>query len=282
MIRPHIHPFGLVACCLLFHISCTRQDKDPVPAANSKKLKSIIFNITGNRQVSIVDLAYDGSDRLIQYNQRTEDLATTPARVLFSASHSLSYNGSNEYPSKNITTMLNGDVDSTVYYYDVNARVILDEHYHLGNKNFRNEYVYVNPNFVLVSQYKNLGLGLELAIRDSVYFDSENKITQQRQHSVAANYALFSNYTYDNKINPRGNISAFKHIFTLNGSELNYYLRSPANYTHFHVTSTTAYTLDHVVSYVYDAEGYPVSDAGHKVSTNPTIVQDYTTRYEYY
>jgi hypothetical protein len=282
MIRPNIYSFGILACCLFFLISCTRQDKDPVRPASAKKLKRILFNITGNKQASIVDLAYDASDRLIQYNQRTEDSATNPVKTLFSANHSLSYNGSNGHPSRNVTTMLNGDVDSTVYIYDVNARVILDEHYHLGKKNIRNEYVYVNPNFVIISQYRELGQGLELAVLDSVYFDSENKITQERQYNVAANYAFFSNYSYDNKINPRGHISAFKHIFTLNGSELNSYLRSPANYTHFQLTSTTAYTLDHVVSYVYDAEGYPVSDAGHKNSTNPTIVQDYTTRYEYY
>jgi len=283
---PKVHPYTVVILffSMALLISCNKEDTNgTLPNTPPvKKLKRTYTSYTGKTKAVISELSYDINGRLVQYNLLEQDSATLPAKIISFQNVTLFYEGVNEYPHKSIIELPNGRIDSMIYFYDNQARVIREQLYHLGNITNRNEYTYINPGQVTVTVYlEQGGPGPSLYEVDSVFFDAQDRITEGREH-VIVGYGFSTSYSYDTKINPYSNIGAYKHIFSLYVRDHSYTYRSPNNWTHFHANGSNSYTMDNTKIHVYDTDSYPVSCTGHIETTNPSQAENYTTKFEYY
>jgi len=281
------NPYKVFALILsiFFLASCSKDDGTTRPVDDTpqwKKLKRTYASYTGGR-TEITDFTYDTNGRLIQHDFLREDTSTVPVTIIFSEKTTLTYEGENEYPSSATIVRSNGKVYSATYSYDNQSRVTREELQYQNNVEVRSDYTYINPSLVRVSEYHEGFIpGTNYTISDSFYFDAENRVTEGRHNEPNLSYSF--NFDYDTKNNAYSGITAFKHVFTLNGSTRVVPRRSPNNVTHYQSHATTSpSTEDHVINYVYDAESYPVSCHGRiEWTLNSTDVQEYDTKFEYY
>lgn len=290
MLKHTISKLAILSIIIFQVTSCSKESTEPSPSTPTpnppivKKLKRINTAFSGTTRAFIEDFVYDANGRLTEYNYRLEDSATTPVQILSSTNSSLYYVGSNVYPIKTIIRLTNGDIDSTLYYYDSQARSIREEHYHLGIMNIKTEFNYLSSQLITRSQFQETGSGIGLFLYDSIYIDAQNKVIEGKEYNIPSGSGLYTNYTYDLKKNPFSNIEAFKHIFSFFVTDRRYNYRAPNNIIDYQANAIgSTYTMNfNYNNYLYDSANYPISYNLHKESTNPTNTEDTKVIFSYY
>lgn len=270
--------------------SCKKNNSaDPIVGVTTEnnvngKIKRIIESATGTRKADIYTFEYDASNRLTKFKEWSEDSTFNPIKISGENYCSLIYSGASDFPTKSITSHATPSIDSTLYYYDAQNRVIKENWYRNSNVNtVRNLYSYGLSNLIVRTSYN--GALLQLFETDSLIRDNQGKIIETRRYNASNVYTGKSLFTYDTKINPLSYLNAFKYIFTLNGDDSRgEFYRAANNVTlqkSFDATSTIFYNL--TANYSYNSNSFPISGSGVTTSTfaTPTI-QNYTTTFEYY
>jgi hypothetical protein len=289
---PKTNPYKVLALFLSisFLTSCTKDDEtsrpvdEPPPA---KKLKRVYESHVGSPNAEITDFAYDSKGRLVQHDFLRQDTTTSPATVIFTEKTTLTYDLENEYPASATVVRSNGYNYSVAFFYDNQSRIIREELQLPGGGvpnggHVRIDYEYLNPQLVAVNEYHENPPFNNYTISDTIYLDDQNRTTQGMHHEPAFSESF--SFDYDTKNNAYSGITAFKHVFSLNGFVRIYPRRAPNNFTRLqgHYT-TSSRTEDQVINYVYDAESYPVTCQGHiEWVSNTTTVVDYNIKYQYY
>ena len=273
----------LVTCLIVVLVSCKKSStSNPVnPTGNvSGKLKRITQSDPINRLAYITSLEYDGNNRLIKFNEWTEDSSFTPVKITDANYSLLAYGGTNDFPVKNIITEKSGIIDSTLYYYDLQNRVIKEDYYYGNAISVRNTYSYLSSTVVMLNKYNKSGSTLQLQHVDSLIYDAQSKIMETRFHNPANVYTGNGTYLYDNKSNPLSTVNAFKYIYTLYGDDLKYFYKAPNNLVTFNkVIPPSNSTISYVLN--YSSNSFPI-DGSATISGSSVPSQTFKLKYEYY
>ena len=272
-----------VTCLMAVLISCKKSSTSETinPTGNvSGKLKWITQSDPINRLAYITSLEYDGSNRLTKFNEWTEDSSFTPVKITDANYSFLAYSGTNDFPTKNIITEKSGIIDSTLYYYDLQNRVIKEDYYYGNSISVRNTYSYLSSTVVLLNKYNKSGTTLQLQQIDSLIYDAQSSIKETRFHNQANVYTGTGTYLYDTKINPLSTVNAFRYTFTLYGDDLKYFYKSPNNLMVFNkVTPPSNSTISYVLN--YSTNSFPVNGSA-TVSGSSVPSQTFKIKFEYY
>jgi hypothetical protein len=223
---------SLVGFTLLLN-SCSK-DTTPVIGGNndnnvSGKLKKIIQSVTGTGTAYITSLEYDVSNRVTKFNEWYEDSTFTPIRISNANYSVFTYTGASTYPAKNTITDEAGAVDSTIYYYDIQNRVIREDYYQNNYIVTRNIYSYISPALTKAGKYYSSGGVLQLNGTDSMLYDSQGKITETRFYNSLNIYSGKDTYLYDVKSNPLAALNVFKVVYSLYGDDRKDFYKSLNN-----------------------------------------------------
>ncbi|MGB4842935.1 MAG: hypothetical protein WBP16_00570 [Ferruginibacter sp.] len=255
---------------------------DPVVTSGTK-LKRIIQSYVGSRQAIITSLTYDASGRLLTFNEWEEDSSFTPVKITHANYSAFTYNGAAEYPIKNTVSHVSVNIDSTLYTYDSQNRVIKEENIYNGQVNLRNIYTYLSPTVVLFGKYVRSAGVLAFQGNDSLIFDSQKRIIEKRDYDFANVYSGYFTCQYDNKNNPFALIKMFDHIFTLYCDDAKFFYRSPNNLAGYSQVTLPSYLENLSVTYTsYNAANYPLTSTASVTSGSPGSTQNFTLTYEYY
>jgi hypothetical protein len=249
----------------------------------SGKLKRIIESTIGTRTAYIYTFDYDASNRLTKLKEWSEDSTFNPIKISGEKSSTLIYSGASDFPTKSITTRATGIIDSTLYYYDAQNRVIKEDWYRNNANTFRSLCSYGSNNLIVIKSY--IGSLLQLSATDSIVRDNVNKIIETRSYNAANIYTGKSVSTYDTKINPLSYLNAFKYIYALNGDDRRgEFYRAPNNVTLFKaMDASSSIFYSQNANYNYSTNSFPISASASTVRTSTsTVTQNYIIAYEYY
>lgn len=245
---------------------------------SSNKLKRIIASYA-TRKADIILVEYDASDRMTKFSEWTEDSTFTPIKITGANYISFVYSGTGTIPLKSTITHQPGGtgIDSTLYYYDATNRIIKEDCYKNNQITGRNDYTYLSPTKIIRSNYYSSGGPLILGRRDSMTFDSQNRILES-QNTLATSTDK-DVYSYDNKINPFATNNVFMNVYTLYVDDRKFYYRSPNNMTTY-TNTVSSNILSLQSNYLYNPNTQPLS--GTSILTYGTTVINYSLKYEYY
>lgn len=252
--------FFLVVTCLVI-TSCKSDQTPPNPdpihtdsTAVSGKLRKVIASYIGIRRADIFTITYDVSGRVSVFREERHDSSVTPIRVWGFNIMTFQYNGTSDRPAKVLITDSTSIVDSTVYRYDNQNRLIQDDYYHTGTLYNRNTFQYVGANTVIRERFHSTGTGVPnvMGRRDSIIYDAQGNLREM--HGTSSSWK--ETYSYDNKVNPFSKLSFSKHINTFYVDDSRFTYRTPNNINNMLRTGFDTGSLNN--TFIYSSNGYPV------------------------
>ena len=271
--------FAKFICIILVLGACKKGSNDEPSNSNtnvSGKIKRIVYSNPSTRKASIKTFEYDGNNRISKLNYWMEDSSSNPVTITYKSYSSLSYDGTNQFPNKNTITKDLGEIDSTLYYYDLQNRITKEDFYIGSQVGSRNTYSYLSPGVILQTYYVLIGSTLLVSTIDSLLYNSQNKLLEMRFYAENGTYRGNATFEYDDKSNPLSSISAFTYIYSLNNDDFGLLFRAPNNLiktidNQSSGTYITNYTLN------YSLNSFPINGTSttNTSSTISTITYDY-------
>ena len=263
-----------------FFLSC----KKDTSGAESAKLKKMIRYAGPTKLITTVE--YDSNNRVIKFNELYEEPSSNGGPILeYTVFNSFTYEGTNDFPTKDIVTGNNKSVDSTLYYYNSQNRLVKADYYYNGQITGRITYEYLSPTSIISIGYRPGPTGIfQPESWDSLIFDSKNRIRQARFFD--ADGSNIHTYQYDSKKNPLNSLNVFKYVSSLHGWDEKYFYRSPNNIVKHHADVYSVIfgpsTWTTTISYNYNSNSYPTQATVSYTDAYGTTTPFTTTTFEYY
>lgn len=261
-------------------ISCQKNTENPAATGItvSGKIKKITSSNPSAKKAEIKTFEYDASNRIGKVNYWMEDHARNPVTITYQAYSTLYYDGSNQFPSKTVTQKGPGAVDTTIYFYDTQNKII-QEDFRSGNQlTARYTYSYLSAGIIVKNYYVPIGSTPQLQTSDSLLYDFSNKITEIRSYSSNGTLRGIISFIYDSKTNPLSGITAFAYINSLHTEDYGLYNKAPNNVTKIVDNQLSAGTYITNYNLNYSANSFPINGTS---TTNTTSTVTSIT-YEYY
>lgn len=245
----------------------------------SGKIKSVIKSYS--RKSNIITIDYDSQNRVTNFNERTEDSSYTPLKITSARYTNYQYQNATIFPSKSITSFLDGTIDSALFFYDGNSKLVKKDEYHGGSLLTRTKYMYPSPSLI-VAQDSGYAFGSFFYLGfDSLFLDNNGSITTFNTYNNIGNLNISYQTDFDNKKSPFYELNIFKYIYLIGDLDVGY--NSKHNFTNFKRVGLG--TADHTITlnYNYSANSFPLNAAGRETYNAALLgYTNITLQYNYY